>query len=179
MKLKDLSGRLYGRWKVLGRSARKSSRICWDCVCECGTTRAVFGNNLVLQNSLSCRNCSRKLPDTEMPFRSVFRWYRQNAKRRTNRPFVLSLEDVRKLTSSDCFYCGSPPSQESKHRMRDGKVSARPPYVYNGIDRVNNSLGYTPENCVSCCKICNYMKQELSQQEFINHIKEILERWRS
>lgn len=36
----------------------------------------------------------------------------------------------------------------------------------NGIDRVDNSLGYILSNVVSCCKICNYMKKDLSEQEF-------------
>jgi hypothetical protein len=49
-------------------------------------------------------------------------------------------------------------------------------YLYNGIDRVDNTLGYSKENCVSCCKICNYMKQVLTLEEFYSHIRRIHER---
>lgn len=41
-------------------------------------------------------------------------------------------------------------------------------YIYNGVDRMNNSLGYINKNCVSCCKICNYMKLEMSISEFLD-----------
>jgi hypothetical protein len=126
--------------------------------------------------SRGCGKCQTRLVGDEAAFRAVFRCYRENAKR-TNKDFHLSLTLVRELTSADCFYCGESPSQESKHRAHNGKQKKNgQSYFYNGIDRKNNSLGYTPENCTSCCKICNYMKQELSQQEFIYHIKEILER---
>jgi uncharacterized protein with PIN domain len=27
-----------------------------------------------------------------------------------------------------------------------------------GIDRVNNTVGYVMDNCVSCCSVCNKMK---------------------
>lgn len=174
-KLKDLTGRSFGKWRVLGRSSKKSYRILWDCVCECGATQTVFGNNLSDKKSTRCKNCPR-LIEQEVPFRALVRVYRENAKR-TGKVFTLSIKRIRKLTSSNCTYCGVAPAQESKHRTHDGKIRKNsPPYVYNGIDRVNNSLGYTIKNCVSCCKICNYMKQGLSQKEFFQHIRRILER---
>jgi hypothetical protein len=37
----------------------------------------------------------------------------------------------------------------------------------NGIDRADNALGYTVENSVSCCKICNIAKRDLTIEEFI------------
>jgi 5-methylcytosine-specific restriction endonuclease McrA len=37
---------------------------------------------------------------------------------------------------------------------------------HNGIDRKNNSLEYTLENCVPCCRQCNFAKQGLSEIEF-------------
>ncbi len=48
------------------------------------------------------------------------------------------------------------------------------PYIYNGIDRVKNEVGYEVENCVACCKTCNIMKQGLSKEDFLNHIKGVL-----
>jgi len=37
----------------------------------------------------------------------------------------------------------------------------------NGIDRVNNSLGYTTDNTVACCSMCNYMKNTLDIVTFL------------
>ena len=39
-------------------------------------------------------------------------------------------------------------------------------HKYNGVDRVDNSLGYIKENCVACCKICNNAKSTLSISEW-------------
>jgi hypothetical protein len=43
-----------------------------------------------------------------------------------------------------------------------------------GIDRLESDKGYFLENCVSCCSTCNKMKMELSKDDFINKIKEII-----
>ena len=46
-------------------------------------------------------------------------------------------------------------------------------YIYNGVDRKDNNLGYTIDNCVPCCHRCNSMKSNLSYQNFIQHISNI------
>lgn len=58
-----------------------------------------------------------------------------------------------KLLYEPCTYCGS------KENI--------------GVDRSNNDIGYTYENCVACCSTCNYMKGELNMNDFLNHVKKI------
>ncbi len=77
--------------------------------------------------------------------------------------FDLSDEEFWQLTSGDCYYCGTEPKQLS----RKGSVSGA--YTYNGIDRKDNSIGYTMSNCVSCCKVCNFSKRTSSDIEFTQH----------
>lgn len=43
----------------------------------------------------------------------------------------------------------------------------------NGIDRVDNTKGYSVSNCVSCCYDCNKMKGTLDYITFINRCKHI------
>ena len=43
-------------------------------------------------------------------------------------------------------------------------------FIYNGIDRVDNLMGYTLNNVVACCKNCNTMKKDLNKEEFLNII---------
>ena len=43
-----------------------------------------------------------------------------------------------------------------------------------GIDRVDNSIGYNIDNCKPCCSVCNKMKMDLTETEFINKITKIL-----
>jgi len=47
--------------------------------------------------------------------------------------------------------------------------------TYCGIDRIDNTKSYIKENCVPCCNICNRMKLEMNTQEFIEHIRRIME----
>lgn len=72
--------------------------------------------------------------------------------------FELSFEQCFKIFNSDCFYCGEKPNSET----------------LNGIDRMINSEDYLENNCVSCCQMCNYIKNCLDTEIFINRIKHIL-----
>ena len=47
-------------------------------------------------------------------------------------------------------------------------------YVYSGLDRVDNSIGYILENVVPCCVTCNSMKMAMSYNEFITHLRAML-----
>lgn len=64
-----------------------------------------------------------------------------------------ALEDsfVFYLIIADCTYCGA------KSNWPSGR---------NGIDRVDSKLDYEPNNCVTCCKLCNRAKSDLTVEEF-------------
>lgn len=36
----------------------------------------------------------------------------------------------------------------------------------NGVDRIDNLVGYTDGNCVPCCQSCNIAKNSFSVEEF-------------
>lgn len=74
--------------------------------------------------------------------------------------FELSIEDFKRLTLENCNYCGIAPSTVHKPKRLNGA------YTYNGIDRVTNTMGYTPENCVSCCVFCNKAKNDMTMPEW-------------
>ena len=95
-------------------------------------------------------------------FYALFSQYKKNAAERSFK-FELSDEEFLQLTTCDCHYCGIAPKQFFRKNIGNG------PYVYNGIDRKDNSVGYTMENCVSCCKTCNYSKGTLGEDEFIQN----------
>jgi len=46
--------------------------------------------------------------------------------------------------------------------------------LFNGIDRVNNSAGYTNHNTVPCCKTCNLAKRDSTVEEFENWITQLI-----
>jgi hypothetical protein len=45
--------------------------------------------------------------------------------------------------------------------------------MWNGLDRVDNTLGYTEANVVPCCQICNIAKQRMSVDEFVTWISKV------
>lgn len=45
-----------------------------------------------------------------------------------------------------------------------------------GIDRVDNTVGYTPGNSVPCCKTCNLMKYQYTAEDFLRKCRQISER---
>ena len=51
-------------------------------------------------------------------------------------------------------------------------------YFYNGIDRVDNSKGYTMDNVVSCCRICNVAKQKMTLQEYKDWVEKVYKKFK-
>ena len=55
----DLTGRTFGRWKVLRLDTEKARPgAYWLCRCECGTVKSVNGQALREGESTQCRSCS-------------------------------------------------------------------------------------------------------------------------
>jgi hypothetical protein len=63
-----------------------------------------------------------------------------------NIEFKINEEKFNSIIKNSCYLCGLPVSETNK----------------NGIDRVNNNIGYIYENCKSCCGHCNLLKRDLS-----------------
>ena len=74
-----------------------------------------------------------------------------------NLDFEISQEDFDKIVKEPCHYCDI--------------IQER---GFNGIDRMASNRGYVTDNCVSCCKTCNYMKCSLSVDVFLKRIEHIL-----
>jgi hypothetical protein len=71
--------------------------------------------------------------------------------------FKLDKEEFYDIVKQNCSYCGI---------MQDKG--------FNGIDRVVSTIGYIPENCVSSCAMCNYMKGCLDKNIFLQRVEHIM-----
>ena len=80
-------------------------------------------------------------------------------------------EQFEELIQRDCFYCGIPPQTSLRAKWLDGT------FVYNGIDRWDNDLGYVEGNVVACCKSCNYAKHTMSGRAFFEWATRISNNW--
>lgn len=89
----------------------------------------------------------------------VFAVYRANAKKRGT-PFAVPFAFFAELLFRDCIYCGSPPSNLfTVARPRPGQVART--MLYQGLDRLDPSRGYTAKNLVPCCFECNQIKSNV------------------
>jgi hypothetical protein len=134
----------------------------YHCECICGTTKTIVIGSLKKGYRKACKRCSTGIPKGESGLSEVFSTYRRNAIN-SGRTFELSKDQARNFFKSNCYYCGEEP------------ISIQTEFKYNGIDRLDNSVGYIVGNCVSCCKICNHMKHVMSLDAFLAHIKRICE----
>ena len=147
----------------------------WECKCDCGKTTKVTGFCLTSGNTKSC-GCYHKIRTRQLFSKSpeenalgkVFCDYRKNARIKKH-DFRLSKRQVQDLIFSDCYYCGEKPKNTLAYHE---KV-----ITYQGIDRLDNTKGYTPDNVVPCCIVCNKMKKALSHDEFVLHILKIASRF--
>lgn len=107
-------------------------------------------------------------------FKQVIRQYKIGAAQR-GIDFMLSDSDVKRLTKSNCFYCNAIPAKKAyctKQRTISAKI--RGEYVYNGIDRADNTKPYILENCVPCCRTCNLAKNNMPFDDFIEWISNLV-----
>lgn len=175
----DHAGKKYGDWSIVSFVETKNNVTYWLAKCSCGTEKVVNVNTIVSGSSKSC-GCKKLLHvkekmiengfwnyDEGTNFNNLLRLYKHNAKRR-GIEFLLTDAEFKNLTKNRCYYC----DVEAKQQFIGNKGSPIP-YIYNGVDRKNNELGYILENCVSCCSQCNYSKNDLSLEDFDNWIDRV------
>lgn len=68
----------------------------------------------------------------------------------------MTVEYIRELLRPGCQYCGE----------KTGKI---------GLDRVQNSVGHTPENVIPACSMCNLMRRDMPHEAWTFLLPRILE----
>ena len=177
--LHSLIGQTFGHLVVIEQVRRKtlskSRPAYWKCRCLlCGIETTVRGRHLRIGRTKTCGNHPelKRVPrlDPELAAsRSYIRHYRYNAKTR-GLFWALTENQVVDLMKKDCFYCGNHPSSRA---LDGGHKRAKRMLVCNGLDRLDSSIGYTPENVVPCCGSCNLLKGSKSVVEFLSLIEKI------
>ncbi len=147
-------------------TAKKQSGQCLDC----GTNLDRFVLGLRDKKVQRCEQCYEKMRTVEENRERDERNYKAERKKNTephyrlykkgacqrNLWFDLTIDQFTKLVNKPCFYCNT--------------------YIDNeviGIDRIDSELGYSLENCVPCCDICNFMKNDMNVKDFLTHISKI------
>jgi hypothetical protein len=166
-------GNKFGQWTIIKYLYPKKSYNYYLLKCDCGYEK--IANSAHLRHSSKCYKCAGKINSERMKKEyglcsknTVLSGYKKGAEYR-NYKWNLKDTEALALMSKTCYYCGKEPFREYIASRANGG------FVYNGIDRIDNNLGYEIDNCRSCCKQCNYMKYSMSETEFFNHIRLIYE----
>lgn len=172
----DRTEQRFGMLVVIGRaeSRRKPNgklETYWLCQCDCGSEPVeVRSYDLGRERNTGSCGCIKggahqfpagghPLPMGRAARNKVHRDYEHNARTR-GLCWELTDEDFDQLTSLPCFYCGQPPS--AVRVLKGGST-----FTFSGIDRMDNEIGYTAENAVPCCKMCNKAKRDVPFDEFL------------
>lgn len=173
MKLrKDLTDKIIGCWFIRSFAYQNNrGSACWNIECtNCGV-KTIRARDHISKTNV-CNYC-HLLARGQAGLNAMFSTYSLNALK-AKRKFELTMGKFRALTSSDCYYCGSPPSYiKCNNSSISHRKSKWGDYIYNGIDRKCNEKGYSSENCVSCCFICNAAKNGMSFDDFKPYITNI------
>ena len=181
-KFRDLTGKRFGKilcidYVLHPKYLNENSRWVWECKCDCGEKLYVRTTNFTRKNPQQvCKKCSdsssaeRKVLDDFLSLRNrLYRRYKKGALDREY-SFEITFEDMENLIYKNCFYCNQEPQEHSSdERYKNGKGI----FKRNGIDRLDNNIGYTVNNCVPCCSRCNTIKMDASYSEFIEKISQI------
>lgn len=162
-----LVGKRFGRLTVIERAGtHKFGFAIWRCQCDCGNETTATTGALRSGHKGSCGCWARdvhRIPEAEWILKEHFRKYREVAQAK-GREFALTLEQFRDLTNAPCHYCGRVRTKTMKRTNSLGNAYER---ACNGIDRFDNSQGYTPENAVPCCEDCNRAKLTMSADQYV------------
>lgn len=171
----DLTGRKFGRLIAISYAGRNDyGNHVWLCRCNCGNEKIIYKGSL-LKNPGGVKSCGclqkeitskRASKENNATANALYSEYRSSARKR-DLLFKLSKNQFLKLTSQDCYYCGALPSCVRKVK------SCIKEYTYNGIDRVDNNVGYIPENCVPCCSRCNKSKHTMTKNDFLSWVSDV------
>lgn len=152
-------GRKFGRLTTLEWLPKIQS---YRCMCECGTEKIVKNAYLGCgTNSCGCLRRDESLKRGGGPRRmrcnEIGRYYRRNAVVRSLL-WSLSIEQLEQIITRPCTYCGEV-----------GSLG----FDFTGVDRTDNSKGYTSDNVVPCCKRCNQARNDMSVDEFLQWVEKV------
>jgi hypothetical protein len=184
-------GTKFGRLTILCVMKERSKKrsILVSCLCECGKEKIVE-LSLLRQGALNSCGCLRaerildniKLAQQANKESGKIREPRLGSAARVYQVNYhdgnLTFEDFLDLSQKNCYYCGAPPANFAniylyKNTTCQSYRAEQGTFIYNGLDRVNNTKKHDKENVVPCCSNCNYAKLDRTQEEFLAWIARV------
>lgn len=152
--------------------------------CTCGNTKEVSLWDVRSGKTASCGTNHVDYEDRTIPaINNIYSHSYRGRAIKNGVEFSITKEQFKSLCESACFYCGVLPDEFSatsgwcniskRGKIKSGKYISE--WKYNGLDRIDPNKGYTLDNVVPCCGICNHAKHTLSYFDFTNWLDRIVQ----
>lgn len=173
---RNLIGKKFEGLLVLNYVGKVKKQNIYQCRCICGKEKNYHAKNLEQGRSRSCGCLKNKLSRVRERIgvsiekrcsNSVFNSYKKWAKVKKV-PFCLSEVQIQEIIFNNCHYCNVVPSNLFSATYSDNSVRE---INYSGIDEKIRGIGYTKENSLPCCWVCNKMKGALQYDQFLEQIR--------
>lgn len=156
----DLTGQKFNLLTVIDRAESNNGKTYWNCICDCGTKTVVSGSNLRSGAVKSCGCLLHKKKDTHhLSQTRLYRIWRAMINRCTNANYWA----YKYYGEKGISLC---------NEWRDDFLAFKNWAETNGysdsltIDRIDNSKGYSPENCKWVTR-----KEQSNNRSFCNIIE--------
>lgn len=184
---KNLSGKTFNNWYVICRAPNvaKGKRVAtafW-CECKCGRIYSVRTENLLRNKSKRCRICADIGEDGNKRAKlykeiGIGFWssIRRNAEVRSI-PFNITIEQAWEIfikQNRKCALSGVPISFRTDFDL-DEKGHRNNWHNTASLDRIDSKRDYCISNCQWVHKTINYIKMDVSQEDFISWCKKVAE----
>ena len=142
-KLKDLTGKSFGRLTVLERAANAGAHVRWSCRCECGNAKVVQGASLRSGATKSCGCLSREIAAARARTHGLTHlaehstWYGMLTRCRNPKSTNYANYGGRGITVCQHWEKFEPFLEDMGPK----------PTPQHSIERRDNNLGYSKENC--------------------------------
>lgn len=142
----DLVGKKFGRLKVLARLGKSKNKMwLYGCVCDCGKSKVVRGSHLVRGEIKSC-GCFRREDSAEKGRASATHGHSRSSTYRSWESMKFRCQNPNHIHYKQYGGRGITVCEKwQKFENFLADMGERP--VGKTLDRIDNNLGYFPENC--------------------------------
>lgn len=180
MKFKYSPGDVVGNLEIkgLGGTSNSGTRLYRVLCLLCGSVTDKRLQTIEKAKSCGCMQSKRskrvagsgrRTPEgTRVEINNLISIYKSNARKR-GISFDLTYTQFETLVDSECYFCGDIGGNTLRKRGYND-------YNYTGIDRIDNSVGYLPSNCIPCCSWCNRAKNNGTLENFVDKCRKVVSR---
>lgn len=157
----DLVGKKFGELTVLEHVYTRSQKMQLKVLCDCGNVVLRRQASVVRGLTRTC-GCMKSRNELKTIQRQAYNSHKAGARQRNLRTEI-TFEQFCEITKNPCVYCSTISTRKNK------ATGATLPV--NSVDRINNEKFYKITNVQSTCFLCQYMKSDMTDKAFREHIE--------